>query len=95
VASPRTKISFVPLYLASFAPVKDAAKAFVASAKRLDMLCLDAAILGAPAGQTKEGYEIHVGTNHVGHALLLRLLTPTRQGYHSFVFTAWGRVTWT
>lgn len=32
--------------------------------------------MGCPPKQTKEGYEVQIGTNHVGHALLLKLLTP-------------------
>ncbi len=32
--------------------------------------------MGCPPNLTKEGYEIQMGTNHVGHALLLKLLTP-------------------
>jgi NAD(P)-dependent dehydrogenase (short-subunit alcohol dehydrogenase family) len=32
--------------------------------------------MGCPPSLTAEGYEIQMGTNHVGHALLLKLLTP-------------------
>lgn len=35
--------------------------------------------MGCPEGTTKEGYEIQIGTNHVGHALLTKLLLPTLQ----------------
>ncbi|KAH7151926.1 hypothetical protein B0J13DRAFT_251682 [Dactylonectria estremocensis] len=37
---------------------------------------LNAGIMAAPAGVTKDGYEVQFGTNHVGHALLLKFLTP-------------------
>ena len=73
---PGVSASFLELDLSSFASVKSAAKSFLASASRLDILYLNAGILGHPATLTNDGYEIHMGTNHLGHALLLRLLTP-------------------
>ena len=77
VASPGTEVSFLQLDLASFESIKAAAKTFLAAEKRLDLLYLNAGVLGHPASVTKEGYEMHIGVNHLGHALLLRLLTPT------------------
>lgn len=38
---------------------------------------LNAGVFGAAPQLTKEGYELQFGTNHVGHALLTRLLGPT------------------
>lgn len=32
--------------------------------------------MGCPPQATAEGYEIQMGTNHIGHALLLKLLSP-------------------
>jgi NAD(P)-dependent dehydrogenase (short-subunit alcohol dehydrogenase family) len=41
-----------------------------------DILMLNAGIMAAPPGLTKEGYELQMGTNHMGHALLTKLLLP-------------------
>lgn len=42
---------------------------------KLDVLVNNAGIMGAPYQKTKDGFESHVGTNHMGHfALTLRLL---------------------
>ncbi|KAF7563267.1 hypothetical protein G7046_g851 [Stylonectria norvegica] len=76
VAAVGTSISFLKLDLTSFESIKEAARAFLAVSNRLDILYLNAGILGAPATLTSDGYEIQMGTNHVGHALLLKFLTP-------------------
>lgn len=63
--------------LASLKSVQNAAKEFLASSSRLDILFNNAGIMAVPAGLTEDGYEIQFGTNHLGHALLTKLLMPT------------------
>lgn len=57
--------------------METAAKEFTSKENKLDILYLNAGIMATPAGLTKDGYEIQFGTNHVGHALLTKLLLPT------------------
>lgn len=73
---PDAPIKTLSLDLTSFDSIRDAAKRVTQETDRLDILMLNAGIMATPAGQTKEGYEIQFGTNHVGHALFTRLLTP-------------------
>lgn len=73
------RIKTLELDLASFASVQAAAKRVLSESGpdgRLDILMLNAGIMLTPAGVTKEGYELQFGTNHLGHALLTKLLAP-------------------
>lgn len=70
-------ITFIECDLASFASIKAAAARFLAQAGELHVLINNAGIMACPAGVTQEGYEIQFGTNHMGHALLTKLLLPT------------------
>ncbi|KAH6960156.1 hypothetical protein DER45DRAFT_535971 [Fusarium avenaceum] len=62
--------------LVSFASVSKAAATFREQSTRLDILILNAGIMIAPPGLTDENYEIQFGINHMGHALLTKLLMP-------------------
>lgn len=75
-ASSETSVSLLHLDLSSFASIKAAAKTLLASAERLDILMLNAGILGCPPAVSEDGYEMQFATNHLGHALLLKLLLP-------------------
>ncbi|KAI9817472.1 MAG: hypothetical protein M1827_001082 [Pycnora praestabilis] len=74
---PKASITYLPLDLSSLASVKDAADKFNSQSQRLDILMNNAGIMAVPEGETKDGYEIQFGTNHMGHALLTKLLLPT------------------
>ena len=76
---PDARITHLPLDLASFSSVAEAAKIFNSQSDRLDILLNNAGIMAVPVGTTKEGYEIQLGTNHLGHFLLTKLLLPTLQ----------------
>lgn len=69
-------IRYIPLDLSSFASIKGAAEQFAGENERLDILVLNAGIMGQPAVTTPDGYEIQFGTNHVGHFLFTKLLLP-------------------
>jgi len=70
-------ITFIQCDLASLPSVQTAAQLFARKEKRLDILMLNAGIMATPPGTTEQGYEIQFGTNHMGHALLTKLLMPT------------------
>lgn len=76
---PKARLRSLKLDLASLASVQSAARDFTSAGSRLDILMLNAGVMALPAGQTKDGYEIQFGTNHVGHALLVKLLLPLLQ----------------
>ncbi|KAF7556302.1 hypothetical protein G7Z17_g1505 [Cylindrodendrum hubeiense] len=75
-ATQGTQVSNIELDLTSFDSIKKAVQDFLVVSDKLDILYLNAGVLGAPPRLTKEGYEIQMGTNHMGHAVLLKLLTP-------------------
>lgn len=74
--TPNANITVLQLDLASLESVKQCAKAFNEASMRLDILVLNAGVAGVAPGLTKEGYEMHFGTNYLGHALLTQLLLP-------------------
>lgn len=74
--SPTTDVRFLDLDLGSFESVRRFAAEFLAQEQRLDILILNAGIIRVASGVTKEGHESHFGINYLGHALLVKLLTP-------------------
>lgn len=48
----------------------------MSSSDRIDILILNAGVMATPPAQTVDGYELQFGTNHMGHALLTKILLP-------------------
>src|ERR1022692_328896 len=68
-------VDFLHLDLADLASVRASADAFLARGEPLALLINNAGLAGAH-GQTRDGFELGFGTNHVGHYLFTRLLLP-------------------
>lgn len=67
------------LDLSSLASIKKFADAVLASTPTLDLLINNAGLfagMGSSPQFTKEGFELTIGTNHVGHFYLTQLLLP-------------------
>jgi NAD(P)-dependent dehydrogenase (short-subunit alcohol dehydrogenase family) len=75
--APDTPVTVIQCDLTSLESVRTTARDFLSKSSRLDVLILNAGIMSVPPAQTKDGYEIQMGTNHIGHALLTKLLLPT------------------
>ncbi|OKL62219.1 hypothetical protein UA08_02886 [Talaromyces atroroseus] len=69
-------IQYTRLDLADFSSIRQAAAQFTQDNSRLDILILNAGILAEAAVTTPQGHEIQLGTNHIGHFLLTKLLLP-------------------
>lgn len=70
-------VEFLPLDLASLSNIHSFAKTYLEKEKRLDMLFNNAGVMNPTLGpETKDGYELHVGTNSLGPHYLTQLLLP-------------------
>jgi NAD(P)-dependent dehydrogenase (short-subunit alcohol dehydrogenase family) len=78
-AAPRVPVTFIRNDISSLKSTQEAADTFKAACDRLDILMLNAGIMAVPAATSVDGYETHFATNHMGHALLIKLLLPTMQ----------------
>ena len=70
------KTSTLALDLTSLASVRAAAAAIRDIAPAIHVLMNNAGVMFTPFSRTADGFEIQLGTNHLGHFELTRLLTP-------------------
>ena len=70
----------VHLDLASLSSVRSFAEGFTAAHDGLDLLINNAGVMAAPRRFTEDGFELHLGTNHLGHFALTNQLLPHMEG---------------
>jgi NAD(P)-dependent dehydrogenase (short-subunit alcohol dehydrogenase family) len=68
------------LDLASLDSVRSFAERFAAQHDGLDLLINNAGVMASPRRHTADGFELHLGTNHLGHFALTNLLLPLMEG---------------
>lgn len=68
------KVHFLQLDLASLDSVRDFSKKFHEAEAKLDILVNNAGVMLCAKSKTKDGHELHLGVNHLGHFLLTNLL---------------------
>jgi len=96
IAAPRDsldeRVRFLPLDLSSLGSVRDFASKFRELGLPLHLLVLNAGVMKSPGSQfvgrnftygfelTREGFEMHIGVNHVAHFYLVELLQDVLVG---------------
>jgi retinol dehydrogenase 13 len=92
-------VHFLQLDLASLDSVREFSRKFHEVEDQLHILVNNAGIMACPKGKTKDGFELQLGTNHLGHFLLTNLLldllkssAPSRIVVVSSVLHILGRI---
>jgi len=67
---PHADVRFLPLDLSDLVSVKNFADQVNQDYSRLDLLINNAGVMIPPYGKTAEGFELQMGTNHLGHFAL-------------------------
>lgn len=75
-AVPDGNVSLGVLELGSLERVRGFADRYLDAHDRLDLLVANAGVMAMPYGRTEDGFEMHLGTNHLGHFVLVGRLMP-------------------
>jgi NAD(P)-dependent dehydrogenase (short-subunit alcohol dehydrogenase family) len=74
-------LQLVRLDLASLDSVRRCADGLLAAGKPFDMIIANAGVMACPKGATVDGFETQLGTNHLGHFVLVnRIASLLRRG---------------
>ncbi len=84
---PDVSVDVVPLDLVSLADAKRAASEVTAAYDRVDILINNAGIMAAPSNLTVDGFELQIGTNHLGHFAWTATLWPLLKASDARVVT--------
>lgn len=86
--APGLELRPMPLDLADLSSVQRFSELFDGEYERLDLLVNNAGVMALPPRQTADGFEMQLGTNHLGHfALTGRLLPRLLAADHARVVT--------
>lgn len=86
--TPQAKLSLMTLDLADLASIKRFADTFLTRFSRLDVLMNNAGLMAIPQRTTADGFEMQIGTNHLGHfALTAQLIARLMDTPNSRVVT--------
>lgn len=70
------RVALHALDLSSLASVRRAASELAVAHERIDLLVNNAGVMYTPKSRTADGFELQLGTNHLGHFALTGLLLP-------------------
>jgi NAD(P)-dependent dehydrogenase (short-subunit alcohol dehydrogenase family) len=74
--TPDASLELVQLDLGSLASIRAAADAIIAANEKVDILVNNAGVMATPERETADGFELQLGTNHLGHWALTAHLMP-------------------
>ncbi|MEN8182987.1 MAG: oxidoreductase [Myxococcota bacterium] len=71
---PAARLELAELDLASLSSIRSFVESFLGRHSSLHLLCNNAGVMALPYRQTADGFEMQLGTNHLGHFALTGLL---------------------
>ncbi len=74
---PEAEISYELMDLADLASVRAASARLLDKLPRIDLLINNAGVMACPKAETKDGFELQFGTNHLGHFVFTCMLIPS------------------